>query len=115
MRRISAMAQPHARSGQVVPLHPLALASLAQRTTAILKAEQLEVVQIVLAAGKTMPEHHVPGEITLLCLVGKIVLRTPSAELQLGPGDFVHLSRGEPHALTALEDARVLLTICLAP
>lgn len=108
------MAQPHARSGQVVPLHPLADASTPPRTTAILKAEQLEVVQVVLAAGKTMPEHHVPGEITLLCLVGRIVLRTPNAELQLGPGDFIHLCRGEPHALTALEDASALLTICLA-
>lgn len=107
------MAQPHARSGQVVPLHPLAAASPPARTTAILKAEQLEVVQVVLAAGKSMPEHHVPGEITLLCLAGRIVLRTPGAELQVGPGDFVHLGRGEPHALTALEDATVLLTICL--
>ncbi len=108
------MAQPHARSGQVVPLAPLAVASTPPRTTAILKAEQLEVVQVVLAAGKTMPEHHVPGEITLLCLVGRIVLRTPNVELQLGPGDFIHLSRGERHALTALEDATALLTICLA-
>ncbi len=108
------MAQPHARSGQVVPLHPLAAVSPPPRTTAILKADQLEVVQIVLAAGKTMPEHHVPGEITLLCLAGRVVFRTPSAELQLGPGDFIHLSRGEPHALTALEDATALLTICLA-
>ena len=84
------MAQPHARSGQVVPLHPLAAVSPPPRTTAILKADQLEVVQIVLAAG------------------------TPSAESQLGPGDFIHLRRGEPHALTALEDATALLTICLA-
>lgn len=108
------MAQTHARSGQVVSVLPLGDRLGSLRTTAILKADQLEVVQIVLAAGKTMPEHHVPGEITLLCLAGRIVLRTPSAESQLGPGDFIHLRRGEPHALTALEDATALLTICLA-
>ena len=109
------MAQPHSRSGQVVPLPPLADAPTPARTTAILKAEQLEVIQLVLAAGKTLPEHQVPGEITLLGLSGTLMLRTPQGEQALGPGDFIHLRRGEPHALTARDDASALLTICLAP
>lgn len=107
------MAQTHARSGQVVPLHPWSLASVPARTTAILKGEQLEVVQLVLSAGKTLPEHQVAGEITLLCLTGAMVLLTSQGAQTLGPGDFVHLQGGEPHAVTARDDATALLTICL--
>lgn len=108
------MAQPHAHSGQIVNLSPLAQRLPDERTTAIIKAKQLEVVRIVMAAGKTMPEHHVQGEITLLCLEGRIALHTPHGLRELGPADFIHLQRGAPHALTALVDSSALLTICLA-
>lgn len=108
------MAQQHAQSGQVVRLAPWTDSSSDARTTAVIKAEQLEVVRVVLAAGKVFPEHRVQGEITVLCLQGRIIFRTPTSEQQMGPGDFIHLQRGEPHALEALEDASALLTICLA-
>ncbi len=107
------MAQPHALSGQVVHLPSLTDPSTDARSTAVFKAEQLEVVRIVLPAGKSFPEHQVQGEITVLCLEGKIIFRTPQADQQMGPGDFIHLRRGEPHALEGLEDATALLTICL--
>jgi quercetin dioxygenase-like cupin family protein len=80
----------------------------------VIKAGQLEVVQIVLAAGKAFPEHHVAGEITVLCLKGRIVFRTPASEQLMAPGDFIHLERGIPHSLQAQEDAVALLTICLS-
>lgn len=108
------MAQPHALSGQVINLSPLAARLPDERTTAILKAEQLEVVRVVLTAGAAMPEHHVQGEITLLCLEGQIALHTPHGTRILGPADFIHLQRGEPHALKAMVDSLALLTICLA-
>lgn len=108
------MALPHARSGDVVHLAPLAGQLAAERTAAILKSEQLEVVRIVLPKGKSFPEHRVQGEITLLCLEGRIALTTSDGVRELGPMDFTLLRRGEPHALTALADASALLTICLA-
>ena len=108
------MAQPHANSGELVSLTPLAGQLSDARTTAILKAEQLELVRIVLPKGRSMPEHHVQGEITVMCLEGRIALRTPAGTSMLGPSDLIHLRRGEPHALTAEEDASALLTICLA-
>lgn len=108
------MAQPHARSGQPVSLMPLAQRLPAERSTAILKAQQLEVVRIVLPRGKSLPEHRVQGEITLLCLEGRLAFDGPQGTVELGPMDFIHLERGAPHALTALQDASALLTICLA-
>jgi quercetin dioxygenase-like cupin family protein len=108
------MAQPHALSGEVVSVLPLGQRLSGARTTALLKAEQLEIVRIVLHAGKSLREHSAPGEITVQCLEGEVEFRTPGAVHMLHAGDFLHLRRGEPHSLAALRDASLLLTICLA-
>ena len=73
------MALQHARSGQVVRIPPMSDPSSDGRTTAMIKADQLEVVRIVLPAGKVFPEHRVQGEITVFCLEGRILFRTPAA------------------------------------
>jgi quercetin dioxygenase-like cupin family protein len=103
------VATPLARSGE-----PVALASNAPaRTTAVLKAESLEVVQLVLPAGGHLPTHSAPGEITLFGLAGTLTIDLPGRRVQLGAGDFLHLARGVPHAVHAADAARALLTICL--
>jgi len=109
------MAQTHVQSGEVVSVRPLGDRLQGARTTALLKAEQLEVVRIVLPAGTAMREHQTPGEITVQCLEGRIAFSTAIARHVMAPGDFIHLRRGEPHALRALSDASALLTICLQP
>lgn len=108
------MAQPHTRSAEVVSMMPLARQLATGRTTAVLKAQQLEVVRLVLLQGKTLPEHQVQGEITVLCIEGRLSFTSSDGTVELGPMDFIHLRRGVPHALTALVDASALLTICLA-
>jgi quercetin dioxygenase-like cupin family protein len=108
------VAQPHAHSGQVVSVLPLGDRLDGARTMALLKAEQLEVVRIVLHAGKTLREHSAPGEITVQCLEGEVEFGTTDAVHLLRAGDFIHLRRGEPHSLAARSDASLLLTICLA-
>jgi quercetin dioxygenase-like cupin family protein len=108
------MAQPHAHSGQVVSVLPLGDRLGGARTMALLKAEQLEVVRIVLPAGKSLREHSAPGEITVQCLEGAVEFGTTDAVHLLHAGDFIHLRRGQPHSLAARSDASLLLTICLA-
>ena len=54
------------------------------------------------------------GEITVLCLEGRIALSTSEGTRMMGPLDLIHLRGGEPHGLTAEEDATALLTICLS-
>ncbi len=107
------MAQPHAKSGEVVSVRPLGEGLAGARTTAVLKAEQLEVVRLVLHAGKGLREHQAPGEITVQCLEGDVEFRTPEAAHRLRAGDFIHLRCAEPHSLLALTDSSVLVTICL--
>jgi quercetin dioxygenase-like cupin family protein len=109
-----AMAQAHTGSGQLVSVLPLGDRLRASKTTAILKAEQLEIVRIVLLAGKGLVEHAAPGEISLLCIEGCIDFTVAGTALRMRAGDLIHLHAGEPHALMAVEDASALLTIRLS-
>ena len=105
------MAQTHALSGQVVSVRPLGEHLKDAKTTAILKAEELEIVRVVLLAGHEMREHKAPGEITVQCIEGRIEFRTPETSQTLGPGDLVHLRSKEPHALRAITDSSALVTM----
>ena len=108
------MALPHTPSSEVVRIEPLGAELPDAVTSAILKANELEVIRVVVQAGKTLPQHQVPGEITLLCIEGEVQLETPGSVQALHPHDFVHLEGGTPHALTGMTDASLLLTISLA-
>lgn len=106
------MAQPHIASGEVFHIGPLGDALAQARTTALLKSSQLEVARVVLAAGKSMREHAAPGEVTLQCIEGEVQCSLGSAPAcTLRAGDFVHLGAGEPHALLALKDSSLLVTM----
>lgn len=107
------MAIEHLQSGQCVSVRPLGDQLHNAKTTALLKADQLEIVRIVLQAGKGMREHAAPGEITIQCIEGCMELRTPDAMHLLNPGDFVHLRAGAPHSLMARSDTSALVTMVI--
>jgi quercetin dioxygenase-like cupin family protein len=107
------MAQARISSGRPTSVRPLADALVTSRTTALLKASQLELVRLVLPAGRGLPEHSAPGEITVQCIEGCVDFTTPTGVHRLLAGDLIHLEAGQPHALNAVESASLLLTICL--
>ena len=107
------MATPHVGSGEVVSLPGLCSDVMHATTQALMKSRQLEIVRIVLHAGKNLPEHQVEGELTLQCLKGLCILATPERTVSLKEGDWVHLQAHEPHALTAVADTVMLLTLRL--
>lgn len=107
------MAQPHIRSGECTPLPPLGASLPGRRTHALLKAKQLELVHLVLPAGRELPTHAAPGEITLFGIEGVMDLLIDDTQRELEAGSVVHLEAGVPHAVKARTDASALLTICL--
>lgn len=109
------MALPHARSGQLIDIRPLGERITASVSNALFKTPQLELMRLVLPSGKGMPEHAVPGPITIQCLEGAIELRAHQTTQILRAGELVYLAGGEPHALQALEDSSILLTLLLLP
>ena len=80
---------------------------------ALAKTESMELIRMVLPKGKAMPEHHVPGEITLLCLEGEIAVDVHGTTRTLHAGDILYLLGGQAHSLRAEQDTLALLTILL--
>ena len=109
------MALPHARPLDIIDLRPLGPGLQAGVTSSLLKTPSLQLMRLVLPAGQGLPEHSVPGAITVLCLEGEAVVTTPSRRCPLGAGQLVMLEGGEPHAVQALTDASLLVTVLLHP
>ena len=107
------MAIPHAQSAQVIDVRPLGPALTAERTTTLVKTDALEVIRIVLPAGKAVAEHQVKGEITLQCLEGKIEFDSGDAAVELSAGQLIYLAGSQKHSLRAVDDSSLLLTILL--
>jgi quercetin dioxygenase-like cupin family protein len=107
------MSLPHAVSGEIINIRPLEAKLKEAVSTALIKTPHLEIMRLILAAGKSMPEHHVAGEVTIQCLEGTIELRAHQKTQTLHGGELVHVAGGEPYTLKALADASVLMTILL--
>jgi quercetin dioxygenase-like cupin family protein len=109
------MALHHAAPKEVIDIHPLGDKLPHAVTRALFKTDELEVMRMVILAGKTVPEHSVPGEVTIQCIEGAIEVRTGDTIQLLRPSELIYLRGGEPHGLHALEDTSILRTIVLKP
>ena len=107
------MALVHAACGDVITVGPGADDFSRFSAHALAKTKELELIRLILPKGKSMPEHHVPGELTLLCLHGEIVVDVHGKERTLHAGQMLYLFGGQAHALRAEQDAVALLTILL--
>ncbi len=65
---------------------------------------------IAIAAGHGLSEHESPGEATLQVLKGRVVLRTGDDSQTGSAGDLLIIPP-QRHALDAVEDSAVLLTV----
>lgn len=106
------MSLPHAQSGEIISL-PLVEYLPTSKTTTLVKTADLEVIRLVLPAGKEIPLHRAPGEITVQCLEGHVLFTAHGKEQDLFAGQMSYLAASEPHALKAAEDSAVLVTILL--
>jgi quercetin dioxygenase-like cupin family protein len=107
------MAIPHARPGEAIDVHALTGTLALSKSTTLIKTPYIEVICMVLPAGKVLSEHKAPGEITVQCLEGRMTVRTMGQEKELQSGSMLFLSAQEPHSLQAIEDSSFLLTLVL--
>jgi quercetin dioxygenase-like cupin family protein len=105
------MAIEHARSGEPISVRPLGNALPGERTKTLIKTPALEVIRLVIPAGKEIPTHQVPGEITVQCLEGRVAFTAGTSTHDLESGQMLYLEGSTPHALRGIEDASVLVTI----
>lgn len=107
------MALPHAHPGQPIDIRPMGSRLSNEKTIALFKSEQLEVIRLVLQAGKSLPPHSVTGEITIQCVEGRIDVTFDTKSHLLEAGQMLFLSRGVQHTVAALEDSSALVSIVL--
>ena len=81
--------------------------------TALFKSRDLEVIRLLMGAGKGMPPHQVPGEITIQCVSGHLEVGLDDGPAVLQPGQMLYLKGNAMHSVTALTDACALVTIVL--
>jgi quercetin dioxygenase-like cupin family protein len=109
------MAISHAKPTERVNVRPLGERFSTAQTTTLVKTDSIEVIRLVLPAGKEIARHEVPGEITLQCLEGKIQVCAGDSACELAAGELIYVSSSAPHSLHADEDSSLLLTILLRP
>jgi quercetin dioxygenase-like cupin family protein len=73
---------------------------------------RLRQTLIALEAGQTLGEHQSPGDASLMCLQGEVVLRAGDVEVELRAGELVAVppQRHDVHALVA---SVLLLSVAL--
>src|SRR3954464_12375148 len=96
------MAVSHAQSGEVIDVRPLGPAWTNSRTTTLAKTDSLEIIRLVILAGKDIAEHHVAGEITVQCLEGHVIFSFGAQRRDLLAGQLLFLEGDQPHSLHAV-------------
>ncbi len=108
------MAIEHATSGQLIDVHPLADKLPNAKTFALFKSDQLELMRMVLPAGKSVPSHHVKGEVTVQCLEGEIDFTAGGHTQRMKAGQLIYLAGGVEYSLTSVRDSSLLVTLVLS-
>jgi quercetin dioxygenase-like cupin family protein len=106
------MALQHAIPGEVINAAPLGADLTDTTTRALIKTSELEIIRVVLKAGKTMAPHSVPGTVTIQCIEGHVQVAHERVS-ELRPQQVLLIDGGRTHSLRALEDSSLLLTIVL--
>ena len=107
------MATHHAEPGEVIDIRPLGSRLAQAVTTTLAKSDQLEIIQLILPAGKKTPLHKFGSPITVQCLEGRVEFQVFGQWQALETGQMLFLTAGEMHAVKSLEDSSVLITIHL--
>lgn len=106
------MAILHLKPGEAIQLS-LGTSLSGSKTTTLVKTTDLELIRLIIPAGKVIPLHKAPGEMTVQCLEGCVEFTAEGRTQELTAGQLLYLTAGEPHALKGLEDASLLVTLLL--
>ena len=77
----------------------------------LLRADDTRIVLMILEQGTRLTEHQVDGTSTIQALDGRVTVSLLGSSFDLASGQVLVIERGVKHALIAVEDSAILLTI----
>jgi quercetin dioxygenase-like cupin family protein len=83
------------------------------RAQNVLRAPEAHVVAFEFAAGQVLHEHQAHHPVLIQALAGHLHLSHADAELELRPGDLLHLPAMVAHTVTAIDDSTLTVTMLL--
>ena len=109
------MNQGHIEAGEVVDLGTLKPDMDKDASYALIKTSDMEVIRMVVPAGRKTDEHSVAGEVSFQCLEGSVQLHVGDDIKQLTKGSWVFLERKQPYSISGISDGVLLVTILFTP
>ena len=90
--------------------HP---AQSGHRQVGLIHRGPLRLLLFAFEPGGRLPEHRAPGHVVIHCLRGELSVEAGAAEHRLGGGEALVLDPDVPHAVHALAESEMLLTVCM--
>lgn len=107
------MAITHPAPGEIIPIRARTGAIRPADSETLVRTDHLEVFRYALPAGKVVDAHAAAGLMVVQCVEGTVAFTALGKTQELTPGTMLYLPDHEPHALKALTDALLLITILL--
>lgn len=107
------MAIAHAAPAELIDVRPLGEKLREARGETLIRTSHLEAFRLVLPSGKVLPMHRASGVMIVQCLEGVVEFEAVGKVQRLTAGTMLYLPDGEPHALKALDDSSLLVTVML--
>ena len=82
------------------------------RQTGLIHRGPLRLLLFTFEAGGRLPEHRAPGHIVIQCLRGELSVNAGGVDHQIGAGQAVVIDPDVLHAVEALAESEMLLTVC---
>ena len=110
-------------AGRVVPLDlpDLARALHAEphpskgghRQAGLIHRGPLRLLLFTFEPGGRLQDHRAPGHVVIHCLRGELSVEADDARHRLGAGEAIVLDPNVPHAVEAIAESEMLLTVCI--
>ena len=94
---------------ELVAAHPIVPGRVSPMR--VLDGAGARVMHLAIAAGAELREHKAPAPILIQALVGEVRVTTADEDVTLSPGGSVHIAANVPHAVSADQDAHMLLVL----
>lgn len=104
------MSKGHIKSGDCINLTTLRDELDADATYALVKTDDMEVIRMALPHGKTVEQHIIDSEISVLCLKGDIFFNIDGKARELKENDWLYLKKNQPFSYSVKSDTILLVT-----